>query len=81
MPDIAPLLINSREAARMLGISSRTLWGWTVSGDIESVRCGRILRYDPEVLRQWVAAHRTSGRGRHTNSNGRDGTGRFLKKT
>lgn len=80
MPELSPLLVNSKEAARMLGISSRTLWNWTVSGGIQCVRNGRILRYDPEVLRQWVAAHTMSGPGEHTNPNTRDSNGRFLKR-
>ena len=40
------LLVDAREAAQMLAISERTLWGWTAPrGPIPVVRCGRAVRY------------------------------------
>ena len=78
MPD--PILINTAAAAKMLSVSPRTLWNWTASGEIQCVRKGKVLRYDPEVLRQWVSAHSMSGPGKHTNSNDRSGNGQFQRR-
>ena len=80
MPDPAPLLVGSKEAARLLGISSRSLWSLMASGDIECVRCGRLLRYRPEALRQWVADHRMSGPGKHVNPKSRSDNGQFQRR-
>lgn len=52
------LLINARETAVMLAISSRTLWKLTASGDIPHVRIGRAVRYDPRDLRSWIDRRR-----------------------
>lgn len=57
------LLIRSREAARMLNISERTLYAMTAPrGPIVSVRIGRAdsgnprVLYSVERLREWIAA-------------------------
>ena len=34
-----------REAAAMLGISERMLWGLSKRGDVRSVKLGRLVRY------------------------------------
>ena len=49
-----PLLINTRDAARALAISTRTLWELTNCRDIPSVRIGRRVLYDPSDLRAWI---------------------------
>lgn len=50
-----PLLVVPREAAKLLSISERTLFGLEKAGKIPSVRMGRSVRYSPEVLREWIA--------------------------
>lgn len=50
------LLVNTNEAARMLSIAPRTLWGLTAAGEIPAVRIGRAVRYDPRDLRAWLDA-------------------------
>ena len=52
------LLWNSREAAKALSISERTLWGLTQSGEIPCVRIGRSVRYDPADLRAWIESRK-----------------------
>ena len=54
----APLAVNSREAARILSISERTLWSMTQPrGPIPAVRIGaRSVRYSVEALRRYLAA-------------------------
>jgi excisionase family DNA binding protein len=49
------LLVDSREAARMLGVSPRTLWTLTSEGRIRPVRIGRLVRYSHDTLRQFCA--------------------------
>jgi excisionase family DNA binding protein len=54
------LLVDVREAARMLSISTRTLWSLTDSGEIPAVRIGRSVRYSVATLRDWIN-HREAG--------------------
>lgn len=48
------LLLNSREAAGMLGISPRTLWELTNLARIKAVRIGRLVKYDPRDLMAFI---------------------------
>jgi excisionase family DNA binding protein len=54
----APLLVNAREAARLMSISTRKLWSMTAGGEIAAVRCGRAVRYDPIDLRAYIEKHK-----------------------
>ncbi len=56
---LAPLLLNARDAARMLAISERTLWGLTAAGEIACIRFGRAVRYSVDDLRAFVARARS----------------------
>lgn len=51
------LLVGVDEAARLLGISRKTLWNHTAPrGDrIPAVKLGRVVRYSPAELEQWIA--------------------------
>jgi len=52
---LEPWLLTARQAAKVLSISERTLWGLTKSGDIPAVRFGgRNVRYSPDDLREWI---------------------------
>lgn len=61
MPFVQPtpsnnvLLLKPPEAAKMLAISTRTLWTLTKRGDIKSVRLGRSVRYPVDKLQQYIA--------------------------
>jgi predicted site-specific integrase-resolvase len=52
------LAIRPRDAARMLGVSPRTLWGWTEAGIIPCVRIGtgkrRTVLYPVANLQAWL---------------------------
>lgn len=54
MSDASPLLVDSREAARLLAISPRSLWSLTACGAIPSRRIGRSVRYSPADLSDWI---------------------------
>ncbi len=47
-------LLRSREAAAFLAVSERTLWSMAKRGEIQVVRCGRAIRYDPLDLVAWI---------------------------
>lgn len=50
-----PLLIHSRDAAKLLGISERTLWGMSHTEETPSpIRIGRNVRWSIEELRAWI---------------------------
>jgi hypothetical protein len=57
------LLVDARDAARMLAVSPRKLWAMTFeeTPGLPFVRCGRLVRYSPEDLRSWIAAQRKGG--------------------
>ena len=55
----APLqpLLDSKQAAALLGISARTLWSLTASAEIRSVRIRRAVRYRLVDLEAYVERH------------------------
>jgi len=57
------LLVDAREAARMLAVSPRKLWAMTFeeAPGLPHIRCGRLLRYSPDDLRRWIEARRKGG--------------------
>jgi excisionase family DNA binding protein len=48
------LALRPREAAKALGVSERTLWGWTHVGTVPHVRIGRTILYPVDALRDWL---------------------------
>jgi len=67
---ITPELLDTRDAARLLGIGERTLWRWSRSGVCpEPIRLGRGLRaavrYRRTELLDWIAdgCPRMDGKG------------------
>lgn len=59
----AVLLVDARDAARLLAVSPRKLWAMTFeeSPGLPYVRCGRLVRYSPDDLRRWIDAQRKGG--------------------
>ena len=56
-----PFLLKSRDAARLLAVSERTLWALTKQGEIPAVRRGRIVRYDVDDLQAWIRCRKDPG--------------------
>ena len=56
-----PKLLSARDAAKLLGVSERTLWSMTHRGEIAAVRIGRRVLYDPQDLSRWIAGSKTPG--------------------
>lgn len=57
------LLVEPRDAARMLAVSPRKLWAMTFEDTpgLPYVRCGRLVRYSVDDLRRWIEAQRKGG--------------------
>jgi hypothetical protein len=57
------LLVDAREASRLLAVSPRKLWAMTFeeTPGLPYIRCGRLVRYSPEELRRWIEAQRKVG--------------------
>lgn len=59
------LLLGLRDAAKMLSICERTLWGMTwPRGSIKSVRIGSRILYSVDGLRRWIDAQTAMAEGR-----------------
>lgn len=56
-----PKLITSREAAKALAVSERTLWAIAERGEIPVVRIGRSVRYSPDDLSAWITKNKVCG--------------------
>jgi len=50
------LALRPRDAARVLSVSERTLWGLTKQGRVPFVRFGKAVRYPVHLLRKWLEA-------------------------
>lgn len=57
--DVEPLAVRPREAARLLGVSLRTLWSWTQRGIVPCVKVGtgkrKAVLYPVRELQTWLA--------------------------
>lgn len=53
-----PLLIDARDAARLLGVSRSTFWAMLSAGRIPTpvFRAGRVVRWDRREIEQWVSS-------------------------
>ena len=58
-PDVGSTLVNEVQAARILGLSVKTLRRWRWAGKPPSfIKIGSAVRYDPDVLRDLIDAGR-----------------------
>lgn len=57
-----PLALRAKEAARLLGISQRSLWTITKRKDIPHVRIGRTVTYPVDALRDWLKKRSKGGK-------------------
>lgn len=55
-PEAGTLLVDLREAARLLAVSARTVWTLKDRGELPTVRIGRSVRFRVTDLEAFVAA-------------------------
>ena len=55
-PGAAPLM-DSHQAATFLGVHPRTLQRMVTRGEISAVRVGKLYRFVPSALQEWVMQH------------------------
>lgn len=48
------LLMNRRQLAGQLGVTERTVATWDAAGRIPAIRIGRVVRYHPEDVLNWL---------------------------
>jgi excisionase family DNA binding protein len=59
VPD--PLLLTPPQAAKLLAISPRTLWGLSQPrGPVPTVKIGRLVRYSREALEAFVRSRESA---------------------
>jgi excisionase family DNA binding protein len=55
-PGAAPLM-DSNQAAEFLGVHPRTLQRMVLRGQIAGVRVGKLWRFVPSAIQDWIAEH------------------------
>jgi excisionase family DNA binding protein len=53
--------LTTKDAARYLGISERTLWSYVKSQLVRVIRFGKACRYDPRDLDAFVESRKSGG--------------------
>ena len=61
-PAPTPLLLNSKNAAKALSISERTLFSLRKAGQVRCVKIGRAVRYDLRDVQAFFDRQRGGGR-------------------
>ena len=56
-----PLLLDEREAARLLGVAPRTLWSLADTGEVPCVRIGRRKLYSVSSLHEFIRQRESAG--------------------
>lgn len=57
---LPPPLLTYREAAKVLGVTERTIWTLVNDGRLPAVRFGRSVRIDPADLRGFITRARSA---------------------
>ena len=55
-PGAAPLM-DSNQAAQFLGVHPRTLQRMVLRGEIAAVKVGKLWRFVPSAIQEWVIQH------------------------
>lgn len=57
MVAVEPLALRPRDAARVLGVCTRTLYSWVREGRIRPLKIGGTVLYPVETLRAFLSKH------------------------
>jgi excisionase family DNA binding protein len=55
-----PPLITTKELARLLQVSTRTVWRWLKAGALPPLRMGGSVRWRLDVVNAWITGDRNS---------------------
>jgi excisionase family DNA binding protein len=58
---MSPLLVSQPEAARLLGVSERTVFQLRADGKLPAVKIGAAIRYDVEDIKKYIGAAKIGG--------------------
>ena len=59
--EAAVKLLNVKEVAKALQCSPRAVAAWTASGELVSVKLGRLRRYRPEDVETFIQSNLSNG--------------------
>ncbi len=59
--DVTTKLMNVKEVAHALQCSPRAIAAWTASGELVSVKLGRLRRYRPEDVEAFIQSNLSNG--------------------
>jgi len=59
--DLTVPLLTYREAAKLLGVTDRTVWQLVKDGKLQNVKFGRSVRIDPVDLKTFVEQAKCRG--------------------
>ncbi|NLZ05581.1 MAG: helix-turn-helix domain-containing protein [Phycisphaerae bacterium] len=54
-PAPEPLLVNAKQAGRMLSVCERTIFNLVGRGELRPIRIGKSIRFSIEDLKAWIA--------------------------
>ncbi len=54
-PTPEPLLVNARQAGRMLSVCERTIFNLVARGELKAIHIGKSVRFAVEDLKAWIA--------------------------
>ena len=53
-PHPEPLALDAKAAAKLLGVSRRTVQRWAAAGQIPHKKMGKLLLFSPRTLKDWM---------------------------
>lgn len=54
-------LLSAKEVAEILGVEISTIYDWVYKKKIEHIKIGKLLRFDPETLQNYINNHTQQG--------------------
>lgn len=54
-------LLSAKEVAEILGVEISTIYDWVYKKKIEHIKIGKLLRFNPEALQNYINNHTQQG--------------------